>query len=347
MKTTITINTPDNTFDSDVKNQFQDFFGRVIADIKCDIISDTIGLCGQYELETAEMLRDAFLSCKIETLDDTQTQKDELIRTDEGKLYRMLESGDIERCFAFNISKGKVTLLADLEKGGEDDSTSRIESMRFAFPESWNNQPAISAVVNIRGQYSGGITAEDYDNKVEAVKDFMSQYDGLVVRQYLAADNVKLSALSALPDGIAYVYFKSKQEALNPNLSAAFSDTIKRNYLDFEEDMKTYSGKIVYDCAYEIVTKSEITAYVESTDLGLTEKEYKALLSSKNPLDEIYETIRDNDQFRSYDDIGEAIKLTVEDIQKSMSRKTDQTIDSFMSSSGEPLDLTGQNKLDR
>lgn len=55
--TDVTISVPE-LYRNDLKDRFADFFGRVIADIS----SDTVEICGTYEVETAEMLRDAFLN---------------------------------------------------------------------------------------------------------------------------------------------------------------------------------------------------------------------------------------------------------------------------------------------
>lgn len=56
--TDVTISVPETMYRNDLNDRFADFFGRVIADIK----TDTDGICGTYEVETAEMLRDAFLN---------------------------------------------------------------------------------------------------------------------------------------------------------------------------------------------------------------------------------------------------------------------------------------------
>ena len=47
-------------FENDLRNRFQDFFDRVIADI------DYNGCCGNYEKETAEMLQRAFEKGMVE-----------------------------------------------------------------------------------------------------------------------------------------------------------------------------------------------------------------------------------------------------------------------------------------
>ena len=48
-------------FEDDGMTNFQDFFQRVLADID---LSHYSGLCGNYEKETAEMLKKAFKDAK-------------------------------------------------------------------------------------------------------------------------------------------------------------------------------------------------------------------------------------------------------------------------------------------
>ncbi len=52
----IVIDIPEYEFKSDIEDNFQDFFQRVIVDIS----NNNSTLCGNYELETAQMLLSAF-----------------------------------------------------------------------------------------------------------------------------------------------------------------------------------------------------------------------------------------------------------------------------------------------
>lgn len=58
MKITIEIN--DKLFKKDASNKFQDFFGRVIADIAESLNENLPKMCGRYEMETAALLQKAF-----------------------------------------------------------------------------------------------------------------------------------------------------------------------------------------------------------------------------------------------------------------------------------------------
>lgn len=62
----VLINIPDNEFGVDIQNKFQDFFGRVKAEIDNRVkVGDTL-ICGVYEIETAEMFLKAFEQMEVD-----------------------------------------------------------------------------------------------------------------------------------------------------------------------------------------------------------------------------------------------------------------------------------------
>lgn len=61
----IVLNIPDNEFGVDIQNKFQDFFGRVKAEIETRVKSGDTLVCGAYEIETAEMFLKAFEQMEI------------------------------------------------------------------------------------------------------------------------------------------------------------------------------------------------------------------------------------------------------------------------------------------
>ncbi len=90
-----------------------------------------------------------------------------------------LANGDIENAYVFNVYKGKVSLMADMEDIGLDIE-SNIETMNFEIPDSFYEKTVDSAAYDVRGIYAGGIEIEPYADEMEAI--------------------------SRLPDGIVYVY---------------------------------------------------------------------------------------------------------------------------------------------
>lgn len=62
----IAIDVPEKSFKYDINNKFQDFFGRLKEETREHMDDGTSLLCGTYELETIQMLMDAFR--KMETV---------------------------------------------------------------------------------------------------------------------------------------------------------------------------------------------------------------------------------------------------------------------------------------
>lgn len=346
--TTINIDVP-NEFNSDLNDRFRDFFGRVIADIKYGLNSDdSTNICGQYELEIAEMLHTALVKGDVTTSvaenDITIKNVHHIEKIDETDFFNKVKGGDIERCFAFNVYNGEITLLSDMENC-EDNY--KKESMRFKFPADWADMDIVKAAVDVRGQYAGGININEYDSKDDTIYGFIGEFAGLYRNYYSATDNVKLSTLKDLPDGIAYIYFEPSNQNQKREFTyddIGFYDLIEQNHREFLEELENGTVQDAIKRAYEIVVKDNIFAYVENTDLDLSKEQYTALMSSENPLDEIYETFLEYEQFHTYNDIGDAIEETARLMQESLDRKkADKVLDSFGQSENNALDLV-ENK---
>ena len=74
----ITIEVDDNLFLGEITDSFQDFFGRVVSDISSNV-NDHRGLSGNYELETAKMLKSAFENGTYEKPRMIDNKTDDLI----------------------------------------------------------------------------------------------------------------------------------------------------------------------------------------------------------------------------------------------------------------------------
>ena len=61
--------------------------------------------------------------------------------------------------------------------------------------------------------------------------------------------------------------------------------------------------------------------YCEEYPINLTDKQFSALLSSKNTLDEVYREWCDNGEWHGLDDIGLALEETADRIQISIDRE--------------------------
>lgn len=101
-------------------------------------------------------------------------------------------------------------------------------------------------------------------------------------------------------------------------LAEELCDKVGKEYDEFIEDMKKHSSDYIIEAAYEIVWKDCINQFVENEPPYLSKKEYVALLSSKNTLDELYEGWLSNGELHTYDDIGALLDAVAGDILLSM-----------------------------
>lgn len=97
-------------------------------------------------------------------------------------------------------------------------------------------------------------------------------------------------------------------------MSEKLYNKVNAEYLNFISEMKKESTDVVIGSAYEIVWKDDITHYLENEALDLSPKQFAALMSSKNTLDEIYEEWCSNGELSSYDDIATALEDTANSI---------------------------------
>lgn len=105
------------------------------------------------------------------------------------------------------------------------------------------------------------------------------------------------------------------------NLDVQLYKKVQSEYNKFIAEMKKEPADVIIESAYEIVSKENILMYCEEYDLKLSEKQFAALMSSKNTLDEVYRKWCDNGEWHGIDDIGLALEETADRIQISLDRK--------------------------
>ena len=81
-----------------------------------------------------------------------------------------------------------------------------METMHLHFPAELLPKVVGDACLSVRSFYSGGIEAEPYEDREEAISDLMRLYEGLYYRHYLISPEVTIADLRLLPDGIIYAY---------------------------------------------------------------------------------------------------------------------------------------------
>lgn len=104
-------------------------------------------------------------------------------------------------------------------------------------------------------------------------------------------------------------------------LSNDLCDKVNAEYTEFIEDMQKQSAEYIIEAAYEIVWKDNIAQFIENEPFTLSMKQYAALLSAKNTLDEIYDEWLSNGDLHTYDDIAVTLEDTAGKILVSLDRE--------------------------
>jgi len=111
-----------------------------------------------------------------------------------------------------------------------------------------------------------------------------------------------------------------RDKYLHENRCIALSQKVNEEYGKFIADMKKEPVDVIIESAYEIVSKDNINMYCQECNVELSEKQFAALMSSKNTLDEVYREWCDNGEWHGIDDIGLALEETADRIQVSIDR---------------------------
>ena len=93
------------------------------------------------------------------------------------------------------------------------------------------------------------------------------------------------------------------QEFSNEPLDVQLSERLSAEYNFFVSNLMNQKPEVIISFAYEINTKDNIRTYAENEELDLTDEQIKALLSSENVLNEIYQEWNKNESANSYDDV--------------------------------------------
>ncbi len=101
-------------------------------------------------------------------------------------------------------------------------------------------------------------------------------------------------------------------------LANEISERVCKEYAEFIEDVKTHDAGYIIEMAYEIVWKDNINQFIENEPPCLSKKQYIALLSAKNTLNELYAGWLSNGELHTYDDIEILLEDTAEDILTSL-----------------------------
>lgn len=110
------------------------------------------------------------------------------------------------------------------------------------------------------------------------------------------------------------------EQTYRPNIDD-LSRKVSAEYDAFIEDMKKQPPEVIIDAAYEITWKDAINVFIENEDVHLSSKQLKALLSSQNSLDEIFEEWVHNGDLHTYSDLQIALDVTANNILTALDRQ--------------------------
>ena len=100
--------------------------------------------------------------------------------------------------------------------------------------------------------------------------------------------------------------------------TTALYEKVQAEYDDFIAEMKRKSADEIIESAYQIVIKDEITVFCRDCSPKLADKQFEALLSSKNALYEIFEQWCKNGELHGLADVGIAIEEAADRILVSL-----------------------------
>ena len=103
--------------------------------------------------------------------------------------------------------------------------------------------------------------------------------------------------------------------------TTALYEKVQTEYDDFIAEMKDKSADEIIESAYQIVIKDEITVFCRDCSPKLNDRQFEALLSSRNALYEIFEQWCKNGELHGLEDIGIAIEETADRILVSLGQR--------------------------
>lgn len=109
-------------------------------------------------------------------------------------------------------------------------------------------------------------------------------------------------------------------------LDVQLFERLSAEYNFFVSNLMNQKPEVIISSAYEINTKDNIRTYAENEKLDLTDEQIKALLSSENVLNEIYQEWNKNESANSYDDVLTVLQDRADRILLSLERSEKEHI---------------------
>ena len=154
-------------------------------------------------------------------------------------------------------------------------------------------------------------TAEEYaDNNGIDVSDF---------EEIISEENVSENAPN---ENVSLEHHKITEQPLDVQLS----ERLSAEYNFFISNLMNQKPEVIISSAYEINTKDNIRTYAENEEFDLTDEQIKALLSSENVLNEVYQEWNKNESANSYDDVLTVLQDRADRILVSQERSTKENV---------------------
>ena len=146
------------------------------------------------------------------------------------------------------------------------------------------------------------------------INEMRNYPDWNAFRDYIAEDMDDINNLSV--DSLNEAYEDYRREELNIELSRK----VDKNFEAFIYEIREKGVDEAIKCCYEITVKTNIQSFIESEPADISEEQYNALISCKNPLDEIYGAWLKREYLKTYDDIPKAMEYAADSILESKKR---------------------------
>ena len=319
-----------------ITRQYNNLSLSVIADFKKEYASQLID--SRFSAETINKLTKAYCNRKIDSYDLFIAVK---YSGGENEKYIDDFLDSIDKGF-YHGTAAKTFLAVLFEDHSYKEAVELVKSGAF-YPTEYGSLSVTNEVAKQLDQMGVPLRAcEDFNNcydidSADRLEGALERGAAIFVRDKNLA--VKVCEYMKLPDWNnfkEYIEMKmcGRQSDLSgdklselregfdrKNLDVQLYKKVQSEYNKFIAEMKKEPADVIIESAYEIVSKENILMYCEEYDLKLSEKQFIALMSSKNTLDEVYRKWCDNGEWHGIDDIGLALEETADRIQISLDRK--------------------------
>lgn len=320
-----------------IKRGYSDVSLSVIADFKKEYARQLID--SSYSANTINKLTEAYVNNKINSDDLIQAVKysehsdrnepyvDDFLDSIDKGFYHETAAKTFSAVLYENCSYKEAM---ELVKSGafypteyaslsvKNDVAEQLDMLNVQLRacEGFNYCYDIDSVDRFKGALERGAAFFVQDKEL-AVKvcEYMKQPDWEDFKEYAQMKMCgRMSSLSG--DKLSEL----REDFIQKKFDLQLSEKVKSEYDKFIADIKNKPAEVIIESAYEIVSKENIVMYCEGYSPHLTEKQFAALLSTKNTLDEVYKQWCDNSEWHGIDDIGLALEETADRIQISIDR---------------------------